>query len=571
MAFEEKEKNELPEEETERTVAGFESDEVTLSQTAESAELLDEILENEDTVAEDEAPAEETKRKFTLPKFSFKRDGRRVRAGTAAMILTVVVVAAIFLLNVIVGIVEDRWPIKIDTTETQIYTLSDEATDYAKGIKKEVQIVVCLAETALTAPSTGMDAFDSMYKQLHAALDSFRSLSGGKVSVEYIDLNEQPIRAVTYTEMGATDGSVVFICGENSRVLDITTDFTSHSMTEVYNAMYQGQSVTPTSIVETTLAVSIEAVAGEKVASVAVLTGHSASEYVVSDISSLLTKTGYNVTALDITTQAEIPEDAALLVIPAPNEDYTKDEIARIRQWVENDNNYNHHLLVVPSLVETPNLEMYVEDTLGVVITEQLVAQTDSSYIYSGIQNPLYSYADGAETEFTSGDRVLAPYTRRLLEAGDRPEFTTLFSFPESARLSSLEDVYAAEEAGNTNYALTEPNASDYPLVGATLSSTYYYNSDNESATHGLVIGSFYFMTGLSSIDENGDLVENTVNHILDKGDSIEFDDKTLDSGNVLSVDSAATALTVFVIFVALVPVATLVVCLVVFLKRRHL
>ena len=569
MAFEEKSKNELPEEETERTVDGFESDEVTL-QSADNAELLDEILE-EDRELEEAIFGEQKKPKFTLPKFAFKRDGRRVRAGAAATALTVVVVAAIFLFIVIVGIVEDRWPIQIDTTEEKIYTLSEEVSDFAKQVEKDVQIVVCLSESELTSPNTGMEEFNTMYKQLHAALDNFRVLSGGKVSVEYINLNEQPIRAVTYTEMGATEGSVVFICGDNNRVLDITADFTDYSMADVYNAMYSGETVTPNSTVETTLAVSIEAVAGEKVASVAILTGHSASEYVVSDLGSLLNKSGYNVTSLDITTQAEIPDDAALLVIPAPNEDYTEDEIARIRLWVENENAYNHHLLVVPSLVETPNIEMYVEDTLGVVITEDLIAQTDSSYIYSGIQNALYSYADGAETEFTAGDRVLAPYTRRLLEAGDRPEFTSLFTFAESARLSSLDSVYAAEEAGHNNYELTEPKAAEYPLVGATLSSTYYYSGEEENATHGLVVGSFYFMTGLNSIEENGALIEDTVNHILNKEDAIQFASKTLTADSTLTVDSAATALTVFVIFVALVPVATLVVCLVVFLKRRHL
>ena len=68
----------------------------------------------EETV--DTAEPEKKSPKFNLPKFTFKRDARRLRVGTAATVFTVVVVAAIFLLNIIVGIVEERWPCTIDTT-----------------------------------------------------------------------------------------------------------------------------------------------------------------------------------------------------------------------------------------------------------------------------------------------------------------------------------------------------------------------------------------------------------------------------------------------------------------------
>lgn len=556
MAFEEKEKNGLPVDEPTGSVS-------------ENAELLDEVIDLDDEPEIDITEPVKKERKFKLPKITFKRDARRLRVGAAATVFTVVVVAAIFLLNIIVGIVEDRWPITIDTTQNQIYTLSDQASEYAGSVDKEIEIVVCADESTLTSPNTGMDEFNNMYLQLHAALESFQSLSGGKITVKYLDLNEQPLEAATYTELGATSGSVVIVCGENSRVLSLTEDFTDYTMDEVYMYYYYyGQSVSVNSTVETALVTGINAVSGEKLAGVTILTGHSADENVISALSQLLTKRGYTVEQVDITTMAEISADSTLMVIPAPSEDYSEEEIKRIREWVENDNTYGHHLMVAKNPVgTTPNIDLYVEDTFGIEITDDIIYETSYSYIYSGNQSPIYSYADVAATDYASATRVLAPINAHLkVVSGDSQEITPLYTFPESALLYNLADAEAQNE-GET-YEPVAADSADYPLVGAALSSIYSSNGD----THGLVFGSNSFLQAATSLDANEELTMGVLNAVLG-GDEIliELEDKALSATDTLTVDSAGAALIVFVIFVILVPVATLVVCLLVFLKRRRL
>ncbi len=524
---------------------------------------VDETAESTDTAE----PAKKERKPLKLPSIKFKRDSRRLRVGAAATVFTVVVIAAIFLLNVIVGIVEDRWPIAIDTTENQIYTLSDQATAYAKSVDKDVEIVVCADEATLSAPNTGMTEFNNMYLQLHAALDSFRSLSGGKISVKYIDLNEQPLEAATYTEMGATAGSVVIVCGENSRVLSLVEDFTNYSMEEVYMYSYYGQAVAVNSTVESALVTGINAVSGEKLAGVTVLTGHTPDTNAISALSEMLTKRGYAVEQVDITTMKEFSADSQLMVIPAPSEDYSEAEIKRIREWVENNNTYGHHLMVVKNPVgKTPNLDTYVQDTFGIQITGDIVYETNYNYIYSGNQSPIYSYADVAATDYAKAARVLAPINVHLKTVGTSQTITPLYTFPDTAMLYNLAEAEAKNEG--EDYEPVKGAASDYPLVGAALSSIYTSNGN----THGIVLGSNSFLQAAVSLDENEELTVGVINAVLGSEDVIiELEDKVLSSADTLAVKSAGTALVVFVIFVILVPVGTLVACLLVFLKRRHL
>jgi hypothetical protein len=62
-----------------------------------------------------------------------------------------------------------------------------------------------------------------------------------------------------------------------------------------------------------------------------------------------------------------------------------------------------------------------------------------------------------------------------------------------------------------------------------------------------------------------------SVDGMLGNADSLDLPGKTMTNANVFMVDTQATATTLFVIFAVLVPVSTLLICLVVFLKRRHL
>ena len=170
-----------------------------------------------------------------------------------------------------------------------------------------------------------------------------------------------------------------------------------------------------------------------------------------------------------------------------------------------------------------------------------------------------------ADSDYAKATRVLAPINLRLKAVGTSQTITPLYTFPDTTLLYNLAE---AETSEGENYEPVKGAASDYPLLGAALSSIYTSNGN----THGIVFGSNSFIQAAVSLDENEELTVGVINAVLGSEDvTIELQDKALSATDTLAVDSAGTALFVFVIFVILVPVGTLVACLLVFLKRRHL
>ena len=68
-------------------------------------------------------------------------DSKKLRYGTLATAITAIVIVVVVLINVIVGIVMDKYPLKADLTANKIYEVSEKTINYLEGIKSDVEIV----------------------------------------------------------------------------------------------------------------------------------------------------------------------------------------------------------------------------------------------------------------------------------------------------------------------------------------------------------------------------------------------------------------------------------------------
>ena len=67
---------------------------------------------------------------------------RRLRHGTMATVLSVCFVAAVVLVNVIVSILVERYPLTVDLTSNKVFELSQESIDYVSGLDKDINVYV---------------------------------------------------------------------------------------------------------------------------------------------------------------------------------------------------------------------------------------------------------------------------------------------------------------------------------------------------------------------------------------------------------------------------------------------
>lgn len=165
---------------------------------SETEALLNEVLAEDAAEAENPEPAPKKKRKI---------DSRKFRYGSMATAVTAVVVVLVVVLNVVVGILADRYPINLDLTKNKLFTLSDTSVELAKSIQKDVKVTVFYAEDIFKNPTQSNDALNDVLREFYTAMQQYNNLTGGKVTVEYLDLNLNPTLRDQYAEYECRRGA----------------------------------------------------------------------------------------------------------------------------------------------------------------------------------------------------------------------------------------------------------------------------------------------------------------------------------------------------------------------------
>ncbi len=487
---------------------------------------------------------------------------KKFRMGTTATVLTAVFVAAVILVNVVVGILHDRYPMNIDLTSDKLYTLSEESEKFAKDLKNKVEIIVFGSESAYKDANN-----DIIARQLYEFTKAYEALSSGKVTVKFIDGTLQPQLYNTYKEKYNVESGDVLFLGEK----DQNAIASSSDMYEYDETMYQyyGEFVMTSSLVEAIIANNVQTVCRETQIEVMILTGHVESEGTLKDVQSALRKNGYtNISFVDITTAQELSKTANLAFICAPGVDYTDAELNRLSDWLLNGGKRNRDLVVfADDAANCPQLYDYLENEHGIKVHDALVRDTNFANLFQ-MSSYYATYATMETLAFTNNMsedlRVKTPNTRPLSStwstdtegAGSYVQVLAAFNSETAAKAP------IGDKGDGTYEALGDAN-------GAVLLTTQeHWDSEDESMhqTNVAVFGSelFAYYEG-----NNQKLVVNMINKINEVENSVAIPALSLQA-DPMQID-AETAITLGVIFAIVLPLVTLAAGLIVFLRRRHL
>lgn len=508
-----------------------------------------------------------------------RKDRRKLRYGSMATILTVVVVAAAVLINVVAGILYDRFPLSLDLNKDKTYTLTEESVKIAKNIKKDIKITIFTPED-LFASQTGDQQMDTILRQFTEALKQYQSLSAGHVTYEYLDITGNPTLAKPYEKYEIVYGSILFRSGEGEdekyKVLSVNDiveqDYSNYS--------YTGQ-VTVTSKVENALATGVNAVSASKMLMATVFTGHDEDSNTISSLKSLMTTNGFSFEEVNPGTTTEFHKDSILGIIAAPTKDYTNAEIERLTKWLANDGKRGRNLLVLTdSIADCPNLYDFLSTEYGITVTDNIIKETDTNRLF--YEGGYEFLGDTESTEFTSGSagdaNVMMMNARQLkLQYGtdeDRVERNVpVVTSPDTARLVSLKQI---EESGDTQVEGTKADA--YPLVSMAYANFWNYdNSGDESVrrdTYVIVCGSAG-MVDNTLLSYFGGYVKNeitfmdTVNAVCGNEEAIAITGRSVERESVVFTETSAKIMRI--VFAFAIPGLLIIISITVFLRRRHL
>lgn len=335
-----------------------------------------------------------------------KKPNRKVlKHTTMATVLTVFFIAIVVMINVVASVIFDRYPLTIDLTENNKYSISEKSVDYVKAIDSEITITVLAEEQAFAA-------VNEYTVQAQELLRRYREYNAN-IKVKYVDLLKNPELKSDYPDVTLRDYDILFETyvkdeetgKEYQRVKVVTlndmvswnaefvSQFESYygdmsAFCETYGAvnvisMYGAAIVG--SNAEQAFTSALMSITDPNPVDVAILTGRDEA----TDLSSfkrLLSANGYNITTINITTE-EIPENIDLVIVPAPKKDYLDSEIKKLSDFLINGGNLDKDVIYIASVqqAETPNLDEFLSE-YGIKIPQAIVFENDSSHVYADMQ-----------------------------------------------------------------------------------------------------------------------------------------------------------------------------------------
>lgn len=330
--------------------------------------------------------------------YDFKLKKQRFKYGTVATIFTVVVIAAVILLNVIVSILTDYYGINFDMTSEKRMTISQETVDIVKELDREISINVLMTEEEFRTEIYG--------NEMTEILKKYEVNSGGKVTVNFVDPLRNPTFAQTYEADIALSKGDIIVQDETDpdNYTFIANDDIYYWYDETHeevSGVYIERRVTNSIITLTTETESLPVAA--------VLYGHG--EYATDRYGDMLQEANYRVVYVNLMMN-DIPEDVSLVVLSAPSTDYTEEEIDKLEKYLNTWNNFV--FLHSSAITELPNLELLFRE-YGVAFESAVVC--DAHYrVNNNYANVITSVPSNIDSDLVanldSTQYVVAPYSR---------------------------------------------------------------------------------------------------------------------------------------------------------------
>ena len=462
-----------------------------------------------------------------------------IRGGAYSIVITAVVLAILIAVNVAVSALPAS-ATEYDISASKLYSVTSNTKSVVNALDDDVTIYWIVQS----------DQEDAVIEKL---LDRYESLSD-HIRVEKRNPDVYPTFAEEYIDEDDTvyNNSLVVECGERSRYIPYTdiyiTDADMYSYS--YSTSFDGEGA---------ITSAIDYVTNPDQPSAYTLTGHGESELPATFADSL-EKENITVEELSLLNTDEIPEDADVLIIYAPQSDISEDEADMLSDYVAGGG----RLLVMAGPVEDAGLtNLYgILEPYGVTAAEGVVVEGDRAHY--AMTSPAALMPDMASSGITDalideGYYIIMPVAAGL-ELGTNTTDATVTgllttSDASFSKLAGYDMTTFEKEDGDIDGPFTLGVQIEYENGGALVwfSSSAYLNDLYNAYSSGA----------------NNDLTMNAVSSLVGESEAMSIRSKSLNY-NYLTISDSAAGLLKFVM-IGLIPLAFFGAGVAVVLKRRRL
>lgn len=462
-----------------------------------------------------------------------------LRGGAYSAVITAVVLAILIAVNICMSALPSS-ATEYDISASKLYSVTSNTKSVVNALTDDVTIYWIV--------QAGQE--DAVIEKL---LDRYESLSD-HIKVEKRNPDVYPTFAEEYIDDDDTvyNNSLIVECGDRSRYIPYTdiyvTDANMYSYS--YNSSFDGEGA---------ITSAIDYVTDPDQPVIYRLTGHGESD-LPSTFADSVEKENITVEDFSLLNSDDIPEDAACLVIYAPQSDISTEEAEMLSDYVAEGGK----LLVMAGPVdgvELPNLYSVLEP-YGITPAEGVVIESDRAHY--AFSTPAMLMPDLADSDITNplideGYYIIMPVASGL-EIGENTTSATVTS------LLTTSDASYSKIAG---YDLTTYDKEDGDIDGP-FSLGVQVEYDNGGSLVWISSDAFIQdMYNAYSSGANVNLVMNALSSLIGESETMAIRAKSLNYNYLTISDSTAGLLKVMMI--GIIPLIFLVAGIAIVVRRRRL
>lgn len=522
--------------------------------SADSNAVAETAGKTEDTKAK---KAKNKKSKPQKEKGKFKKfmKSRKAKHGTVAMAITALVIVMVIVLNIIIGLLVNRFPdLELDLTSNNSFALQDDTIDYVSHLNNDVTVYILMDKDKFESQGT-------YFVQAQKMLNKMASKSDGKMKIKYVDLTSNPSFTSNYPNVdwqsSSANNIVLVESGKQYKVLTLTDCFEYDEQTYNYYGTY---SFTGTKIEQAVVTAILNVTTDDKVV-VDMIKGNNEQDY--SSLKSLLENNAYQVNEVSLAT-GDFDKDAKVAIMYAPSVDLDEKIVEKLSTWLSNDGKYGRSLIYVPTadMGEMPNLDDFLKEW-GMSIDRGYVFETDETALVNASSPYAFtvSYGDYYKDNLKNSKIPVVVSESHAVNITDENTAHALLKTTNKAGVLPID----ADKSWDYKDAITGN--------GENVAAEGVMTNEDKKSSRVVVFGSYVMFSDTImqyNSFNNSAYFMNVINTIADKEDvGITIESKSIDNTE-LGITDVATQNTMLVVFVIVIPIAILVAGFVFWLRRRN-
>ncbi len=532
----------------------------------------------ENKVLTQETASEETKKPSRQKKPKKLKNQSLLKNGSFSVAITALVIAGIIVVNILIGALSSRVSLEFDLSAEKVNTMTEENIEYLKEIKDDVKVIVCAKEEDYPsymqyyAQTYGVSTSDLSYFEQTVTLINKYNDYNKKIDVQFIDPQEPEFASIstTYSTLSLSYGDIIVTSkrGEDSdeRVKKIGfDDIYETSDTSGYGYYYD----IVANNIESSLTGAITFVISGEEKKILLIKGHSQSDN-TSNFIKLLKANNYIV---DISTEnvvKDISRDYDAIAIISPSVDFMESELVAISEFLENDGNRGKGMMYFadPTCPYLPNISTLISEW-GINIYEGVLFETSEYYANPQDPTAIYSAAEqnvGLENIGLCVTSYNVPILTEETPSEGGIEITPLITTTNSTVIAPI-----GVNAEWKDY--TEDDLAQHVTVAKSVKFGYV-NGNQRVESSIIVFSSAQFIQSdwaENSRLSNKDAVLTTADMAAGVTETgVKFTSKTITNASFYESVTAAGVRTINIIFMILLPIATLATGIIVFIRRKN-